>query len=363
MRSKLRALGISVILMSTSVYARTDYGTHWAKATIEKWQAIGMIKGYEDGSFRPNNPVTRAEFAALLGRVCQLKEREGVPTYIDLVENKKWYVEAVNQVNAANLMYIEGNYFLPDKPVTREEAVYALAKAFGIVEQEGMTSFLDDHQIAYWAKGAVKALKEQGYVGGNPGGDFNPKGTLTRAEWVTLLDRILATRESIQITHAGIWLGEEYITLPVRENKISLDVLSLSQSYRTTDELKGLCITTNLPGAYLSSAWGNLIAGERYTFKEAEQELGMLKEMAMIEGINGERVVKYVLSGEQLTIASLMQDYKVAQRVAQSLDITLKDQYELIRGIKHPNGQISTFVICFSFKASSQQEANQDATK
>lgn len=475
-RHRLTVLGLAAMITSGSVYAN-DYSGHWASHAIDQWKAYGVVKGYEDGSFRPSQPITRAEFAAILGRVCNLNTTEGAPTYLDLLGNTKWYVTAINQVNAANLMYIEGSSFLPNQLMTREEAAYAIAKAYQVeMNDESATRFIDDEQIAHWARKAVKALSEQGYIGGNPDGSFKPQGTLTRAELVTMLNNITGqmilapgiytqalkgniivnspgvilenmtiegnlyltqglgeqaiilenvhvtggvyiqggnlhmkgsfnevvlgsgktlhlesgnietlhiTRggatvqvdalaqidklnaiadyeligegkvngisigevQDLSITEAGVWVNDHYEALPVRGNKIIIDVPALQKQFKASDELAGLTIATNLPQAILSSERGEMTAGAHYTFKEAEKALGMIREIAIEAGINPGLAVSYILGGETLTIGSLLEDYEMAQQLAASMNIQLQDSYVFTRMLHHPNGKATHFTI------------------
>lgn len=188
---KCAALGMALLMIAPSVLA-VDYTQHWAKEAIEKWNAYEVVKGYENGDFRPNNPITRAELATILDRVFKFPEASSLSPYMDIIATPdKWYVAPVSKVTAQELMYIEGFLFEPNAPVTREEAAYAIAKAYELspIEEE-KTYFKDEEQISLWAKKAVKTLAYYGYISGTPEGDFRPQSTLTRAEIVMMLNNM-----------------------------------------------------------------------------------------------------------------------------------------------------------------------------
>ncbi|MEG0579900.1 MAG: S-layer homology domain-containing protein, partial [Niameybacter sp.] len=126
---KLAPLILSLALV-TPTFA-TDYTNHWAKASIDKWTSHNIVAGYDDGTFRPNNNVTRAELATFITRAFGLADTTHSRKYTD-VDASKWYADAVDKVSAQGIMYTPGNQFLPHQKVTREEAAYAIYRAYQI---------------------------------------------------------------------------------------------------------------------------------------------------------------------------------------------------------------------------------------
>lgn len=177
------------MLMAQPVWAH-DYEGHWAANAIDKWSEYGIVKGMENGDFKPNASVTRAELATFLNRTFQYTPNESIRQYED-IETGKWYSEAISAVTNKGLMYISGTKFEPSKPATREEVVYAIAKAYNIQSTATKAiEFTDAKEISVWAKDAVQALVENGYIKGNPDGSFKPQANITRAEVVTILENI-----------------------------------------------------------------------------------------------------------------------------------------------------------------------------
>ena len=100
-----------------------DIDNHWAKASILVMNELGIVKGYEDGTFRPENYITRAEFATMVSRFANMKNIEIKGSFKD-VTTEHW---AYKTINFAKIMgwisgYEDGT-FKPDNPITRAEAI------------------------------------------------------------------------------------------------------------------------------------------------------------------------------------------------------------------------------------------------
>lgn len=365
MKQYKKVLVSSLILtLGTTPLLASDYDNHWAKDAINRCQARGIIKGYEDGSFRPSNQITRAEFAAILDRTLELPKSTGTTSFIDMMTSDgKWYAEPVQNVTSLGLMYIEGMNFKPNQPMTREEAAFSLAKAYDLLTaSEEVITFKDDDKISTWAKPSIRILASHNFLKGNPDGTINPKGTLTRAELVTMLDNINESIENqepelppertyqIDITGAGVFINNQYIALPVKDNTITLDIPDLAARFKPTDELTGMIIETSEKEAILISNYGELESGKQYTFEAAERKIGIIHEMAKQIGVNPYMVVNYVFNVEKLTIGGLMEDFETGVRGATSLEVTIDDHYELIRHIKNNAGLLDSFKIIMKIK-------------
>ena len=160
----------------------------WYTESINKWGQSNIIGGYEDGSFRPKKEVTRAELAAIIVRIFGLTDVTEAKDYKD-VEQNKWYTSAVQKVSSAGIMNDGGVNFRPNSPATREEVAFAIANAYKVTEGNNKV-FKDQGAISDWALSYVSALAAKGYIGGRPDGNFAPKDKVTRAELVSIIDRI-----------------------------------------------------------------------------------------------------------------------------------------------------------------------------
>jgi hypothetical protein len=174
----------------------SDIAKHWAEASIKQAVISGIVKGYTDGTFRPNATVTRAEFAVMLMNALKPQGNGAELKFTDNVKIGAWAQKAVAQAVQADI--IKGNKdgsFRPNAEVTRAEMAVMIAKALGqSVEANAATGFADDRDIPAWAKGSVAIVKQAGIVQGKSGNKFAPQDNATRAEAVTVLLKMLAQK-------------------------------------------------------------------------------------------------------------------------------------------------------------------------
>lgn len=213
------------------------YG-HWGGQAISEWSGYGVVNGY-NGQFRPNAPVTRAEFATMIDNVMQYIER-GPNSFSDVKEGQ-WYADAVLKLSAAGVMKGSGGKALPGSSITRQEAAVMMSGAFSAGKQGAAVSFKDSGDIAGWARGAVQDLAGRHVIGGLPDGSFKPGAYLTRAEAVTLFDNLVANlihkpgeytgdvTGNVVVNTAGASLknmkidGDVYIAQGVGEGEVTFD--------------------------------------------------------------------------------------------------------------------------------------------
>lgn len=183
-----------------------DTAGHWAEKTLDEWQDEGLIDGYGDGSFQPNGTMTRAEFIKLVNRTLGFTAESEI-SFSDVTE-RDWFHAEVAKAVTAGYAQGSGGLFRPNQPVTRAEAAAMLARAAGIAaKEERADAFADAASIPAWAKGSVGAAAEAGYMTGYPDGTFGALGSITRAEAVVTLNRAQKT----VIEQAGTTLENETV--------------------------------------------------------------------------------------------------------------------------------------------------------
>ncbi len=168
---------------------------HWAMSYITELQDLGVVNGYPDGSFLPDNNITRAELCQIvadLDEYVEKPENENIE-YKD-VKAGSWYYDAVMELTYAGIVngYEDGT-FDPNAKITREEAAVLLSRLADFAadpELEGI-SFKDADKIGSWAKAGVEELTEAGIINGYPDGTFGPQRNTTRAEICAMISRIL----------------------------------------------------------------------------------------------------------------------------------------------------------------------------
>ena len=167
----------------------TDIGNHWAKQSIEKSIELGFVVGYGDGTFRPNDTITRGEFATMLARALKLELGNTEFSFADKSETPVWAQPFIQALAKAG--FISGNQegaFLAKNKITRSELVVMVVRALGLeINLNEALVFDDANQVPEWAKPYVAAAAKAGLVKGNGDGKFNPNASSTRAEAVTLI--------------------------------------------------------------------------------------------------------------------------------------------------------------------------------
>ena len=193
---KLLTISVSILMSLFIVvpngYAGTqlsDIQGHWAMSTIQKMVDQGVVLGMPDGSFKPDNSISRAEFATLVVKAFKLEYRAG-KVFDDT--SRHWARDYVSAANAFGIVngYNEVN-FGPDDPITREQMAVMVVKAAKIQNSVVDLNCSDSARISAWAKEAVATAYAKGVIKGMPDGNFRPQANATRAEAVVVLNNIL----------------------------------------------------------------------------------------------------------------------------------------------------------------------------
>lgn len=154
----------------------------WFYSNVIRAVELGVLSGYDDGTFRPMNSITRRDFAIMLAQsLGNSNDGEATSPFKDVADNDYGVVSIAYLYEKGIVTGDDKGNFNPDSNITRQEAAIMLAKAF---EATGTTSdlFTDDASIASWAKSFVYAAKAAGLMNGDTNGAFRPTSTITRAE-------------------------------------------------------------------------------------------------------------------------------------------------------------------------------------
>ena len=153
---------------------------------------IAYIIGYPDGNFYPNKNITRAETATMIFRLLTEERQKQIYTTENAfsdVDASKWYNEYVSSM--ANGGYVVGypdGTFGGDKMITRAEFVTILVRFFGLTDADCIFS---DVSRSHWAYKYIATATAYGWLTGYEDGTFRPDQAITRAEAVTVINRML----------------------------------------------------------------------------------------------------------------------------------------------------------------------------
>ncbi|MDR6726226.1 putative repeat protein (TIGR02543 family) [Paenibacillus amylolyticus] len=170
-----------------------DIAGHWAASDLERAAVAGIITGFNDGTFRTEQNVSRAEFVVMLARSAkrsELSEDQTLP-FTDKKSIPEWAKEGISTAyHNGWVQGFEDGTFQPDQFITRTEAAVFIARALGLSEQELDLTWQDANQIPLWARGHVATLVEMGLIQGLSNNHFAPARKTTRAEAAVLLLRM-----------------------------------------------------------------------------------------------------------------------------------------------------------------------------
>lgn len=174
-----------------------DLHEHWAQPDIELLTAKRVINGVSLSSFTPDQPVTRAEFTAMLVRSLGLGSADTASDFSD-VSSEDWFADAT--AIAAHSGLVEGykdGAFKPNEPITREQMAVILSRALSFVNKSIQTNehilgkYADSHSIGSWAKHALAELITAQIIKGKTDSIIAPAANATRAEAAVMIKRFL----------------------------------------------------------------------------------------------------------------------------------------------------------------------------
>lgn len=245
----IAGLSVFSLLIGTlpiSTLAASDITGHWAEKYMTQLVNENVLSGYEDGSFLPNKEITRAEFVTMINKTFGYSE-QGNKMFTD-VKSSDWFSNEIQKaVKEGYITGYEDGSVKPDKPITREEAAATIWRVSRLTKgsSDALGKFKDADSIQSYAKDAVASLLAGEVINGYPNGTFGPADSITRGEAAAMLSRFAdaiyskadttytgekrKTYGNVLVTKPGIILkdmnveGNLYITPGVGEGNISLE--------------------------------------------------------------------------------------------------------------------------------------------
>ncbi|NLW45702.1 MAG: S-layer homology domain-containing protein [Syntrophomonadaceae bacterium] len=195
----LLATGLALSVEAAAVPA--DMQNHWAAKQVAEWIEAGLVGGFPDGTFRPDQSITRAQFITMVNAVLGLQEKAPI-SYAD-VKADDWFAPEIAKAKKSG--YISGypdNTIRPNNTITRQEIAVILA---GILELDpspaGINRFKDAGTVAPWSRDAMGAVTAAGILSGFPDGTCRPTDVATRAQAVVILSKAAGA----MYTEAGLY--------------------------------------------------------------------------------------------------------------------------------------------------------------
>ncbi|MEG6523091.1 S8 family serine peptidase [Desulfotomaculum sp. 1211_IL3151] len=189
-------LGSFAILEASRVF--NDIAKHWARNDIEIMAARHVVRGLTPDTFGPNETVTRGQFTVMLVRALGLTESAGGVKFKDIPLNY-WCADAVGAAVQMGLVAGYSNeLFGPNDPITREQMAAMLVRAMRFNNNKPLPSgdtflaqFTDVTSVSPWAQNSVSIIVQEGLMRGQDSGKFAPKALTTRAEAATVMVRLI----------------------------------------------------------------------------------------------------------------------------------------------------------------------------
>ncbi|GGA12676.1 hypothetical protein GCM10008018_67130 [Paenibacillus marchantiophytorum] len=208
------------------------------KKPIDTISYTNWIEGYPDGTFKPNQSITRAEVSSIFVKaIAKPQSLVALQNFKD-VADQHWAAGAIHQAQKAEWLsgYPDGS-FKPDAPITRGELAAIIVKINKLAVNNDVQAFVDTKN--HWAAGYIQAAKASGLMSGYEDGSFRPDQRLTRAEAVKVINNLLK-RPTPK-------LGKDVWKDVSQKDWFWSDVQSASESFSQTQYVDGTSSSIVLP--------------------------------------------------------------------------------------------------------------------
>lgn len=200
--AQINSMTNSVYALISNSRTFKDTTKHWASDAINDLASRLIVSGDGSGSFKPSSDMTRAEFAAILVKALGLATVKQERSSFSDVPTNAWYYDAVHTANYYGLIGGYGNgRFGPQDKTTREQAMVIIAKAMKLAGLDSaptnaemsslLSGFKDSAQASAWAKEGIAWTVKSGIITGQKADLLAPKANMTRAEIAVVIRRLL----------------------------------------------------------------------------------------------------------------------------------------------------------------------------
>lgn len=218
-----------------------DYAAHWAAGDLQTWVDKGLLTGYGNGVFKPDQSITRAEWVTLVNRVFNLQSAAAVNGFSDVEQGGAYYSEIMKALSAGYVSGYSDGTFRPKQTVSRQEAAVMLYRLFRLDAAAAGAGPQDALALPEWSREAVNTLLSGGFLSGYEDGSFKGGRPVTRAEAIRMIGKLSGEivlhsgsytqpqAKNMVISTAGVTLkdaeitGNLYLTEGIAAGDILLD--------------------------------------------------------------------------------------------------------------------------------------------
>lgn len=194
---------------------------YWAASFINELVVRGVIAGFPDGSFKPDAPVTRAQFAAMVQKALSKTKGRDVIAFVDVPSNY-WALTAIN--NAYQMGFLSGypgQVFRPEQNIPREQVLVSLANGLNYSATNNVMTVLnyysDSSSISEFARAPIAAATERKMVVNYANlKQLNPKRNATRAEVAAFIYQALASQGQVQAINSQYIVAQTVVAVDSR---------------------------------------------------------------------------------------------------------------------------------------------------
>lgn len=232
MKKLLAALSTTILLTIPTIgQASTHFSdvpsSFWAKEEITRLAEADVISGFPDGTFKPNQSVTREQAALLLGRTLKLsKTPSGSVSFLDVNKNTEAYAYLTQFVQKG--VFVNSTSFRPKSPLTRAEMAKILTTSFSM---KGTASLpFTDVPRGYWAETYIKQLVANNITAGTTSTTYSPGSSVTRAQLSAFIDRALGNSSAPTVSENEKFAAEVLSLVNQERSKAGLKTLQLDSA-------------------------------------------------------------------------------------------------------------------------------------
>ena len=207
---------------------------------LNKQDHFQYMTGYPDGTFKPDQSMTRAELATMIARLLTktMTPSENSTSSFSDMQTKHWYTPTVLLVEKNNIISgYPDNTFKPNRAMTRGEFVAMMVRFENLSPAQG-NSFADVSEN-HWAKEPINQANEAGWIIDSPNGKFRPNAPITRAEVIAITNRILERNADHSFVDTNHTLIKQYRDL-TSSYWAYYDIHEASNGHDYTKDSKGL---------------------------------------------------------------------------------------------------------------------------